>query len=314
MRTALYPTGPNSFKAIPGVASMLLEGAVPPLSTTVIDSHRLPCEGPHLNGSIAEWGGELHLAYRAGMENGRIWHTNLIGFQPGAGHRCLELPGEHGARGQDDPRLFTWRDRLCVAYSGYSAGKCANVCVAELDDTLHVARNWLPEYAGRKTWEKNWGFFDVEGVLHCVYSISPHVVLRFSGETATEVARVDWRSPYCGGEMRGGASPVRVGDVYYSFFHGRICVPNEWPRYTLGVYTFSAVPPFAPLQCAAWPLMWSSDEDRPAGYAVVYPCGAVLRGDSWLISAGWQDREVRLFEYSTGAIDSCLQITGSMCS
>jgi hypothetical protein len=126
----------------------------------------------------------------------------------------------------------------------------------------------------------------------------------------------------------GGTSPVRSGETYWSFFHShrqvgwlgnpfyawsnalidvlprqaraflqRMCSRSERRRYYAGVYAFAAHPPFAPLWLGPGPVLRPEAEAprrrppmNPIAEGVVYPCGALPRGDAqWLLSYGVHD-------------------------
>jgi predicted GH43/DUF377 family glycosyl hydrolase len=101
-----------------------------------------------------------------------------------------------------------------------------------------------------------------------------------------------------------------VGDEYYHFFHAVQMVGGE-PVYRLGLYTFSATPPF-PIRRVVPGFLLSPDEhDRPLGFhkRVVFPCGALLRDEGrWLVSYGYHDQECRLAIFSAAQIEQRLQL------
>lgn len=193
----------------------------------------------------------------------------------------------------------------------------------------------------RREIEKNWMFFQHEDELLAVYTVAPHIILRAELTGAGPVVcrpvfQTDWDvSAYTArwGEPRGGTPPVRAGDSYIAFFHSRT-LPHrlapvnpsptmarvnhvgwvrslkrrlrEWLdplRYHGGVYTFAAVPPFAPTFIRPIPILWPEREgrrQRPTAShlsprRVVYPCGLVqLDYNRWLVSYGVHDERCAL--------------------
>ena len=115
----------------------------------------------------------------------------------------------------------------------------------------------------------------------------------------------------------GGAAPVRVGDEWYSFFHGWKRTPRSsapggfWYDYAAGVYTFDANPPFAVKRVCRKPI-WVPDM-RKAGLnvepnkAVIYPSGVVRDGERWLVAAGHQDAECVVASFAVADIERVLE-------
>ena len=101
--------------------------------------------------------------------------------------------------------------------------------------------------------------------------------------------------------MRRRPQPVRVGEEFWSFFHG---VQHGTPRgneYTLGLYTFDARPPFAPNRMIPLPLLRDLQTSRPRGEnPAIFPCGAVWRGETWLVSYGRNNSgcEIAVFDHA----------------
>lgn len=257
-----------------------------------------PTLAGHFNPSLAKIGDAWVLASRVGWISSRL-HLTRLGddLAPTAAPVSLAFAHPLCKGGQEDPRLFTFRGKPHLSFTGVERVKGdvrTHQMLAELDADLKPVNVWAPTYAGRKSpKEKNWVFFEGDdGELYSVYSISPeHVVLRHRGTQAEEVARVPWNPVWGGlGHLRGGASPVRIGDEYYHFFHGMTWRADlKTKQYSLGVYTFDAKWPFAPRRGPA--LLLQPPADRPGWYAsVVFPCGAALAEDgNWLVSYGIHD-------------------------
>lgn len=273
-----------------------------------------PAAPSHFNASIAQFGGPLLLASRVGWANARVHLSRLdADLKPAGASVPIELNHTLCKDGQEDPRWFAFRGKPHLSFTGVerSTPVRTHQMVAELDDRLQPVNVWAPSYTGRRPVEKNWVFFEADGDLYSVYSISPeHVVLRHRGTTAEEVSRVAWNPVWGGhGHLRGGASPVRVGDEYYHFFHGM-----TWDRglkrklYTLGVYTFDAGPPFTPRRGPALLLAPDvADRATSGGTAgVVFPCGAMLRGDEWLVSYGLHDAGYEIGRWPRKEIERAL--------
>jgi predicted GH43/DUF377 family glycosyl hydrolase len=93
------------------------------------------------------------------------------------------------------------------------------------------------------------------------------------------------------GEPRGGTTPIRVGNLYYSFFHSSL--PNEKfrRRYYMGAYCFRAEPPFEIVAMTGEPLLGASEHDpRNEGAPLcVFPNGSKFDGKNWMVTMGVND-------------------------
>jgi predicted GH43/DUF377 family glycosyl hydrolase len=144
--------------------------------------------------------------------------------------------------------------------------------------------------------EKNWLWFwpGAEDAPHLVYGANgEHVVVRFDGKFHKEH---EWRTRFtpewAWGVVRGGTPPVRFGREYWTFFHSSLPLATKYRRrYFMGAYSFEAEPPWRVTQVTTRPLLAASDEDEwwPQKPLVVFPCGAVLQGSTWLVSMGVND-------------------------
>lgn len=269
--------------------------------------------GRSFNGSIAEWHGKTYLAYRKYWGRARVALVELdAAWQPIGLAKELslgQLPEDRDC--QEDPRLFHWRDQLCVVYTGcnWSSDRPVSICAARLDDALDVSQSWCPHFPERRAWEKNWGCFDHDGDLYSVYEIAPHRVLLHTYNNAWEFPRPETFHFPAGvfDSMRGGSSPIRVGDEYYSFFHS---TPTDGQHsYLIGLYTFAAKPPFRPRRWIPTPLLWPNPAEAPGPHVakVVFPGGAILRDGQWHVSYGYYDEQVRVASWKAELIERQLE-------
>lgn len=272
--------------------------------------------GRRFNSSIIDWKGEFLLAYRDGWAGSEIHLIRLDrSFRPKGASVKLDLMHWRDANyGREDPRLFTFRGKLHVAYIGVVGGDQihhTNVLYARISDGLAVEQVFSPQYPGRNTWEKNWSFFEYDSTLYCSYTIAPHRVLRIDGDRATLVYTTQTASRWSGGEPRGGASPVRIGDVFYEFFHAST---EQYGHrvYQVGLLTFEAKPPFRVTSIVPDPILWAHQESRPPDqYAsVIFPCGAVLYDGHWVVSCGIHDRWTSLEIFCKAHLDDRLVSSG----
>jgi len=265
------------------------------------------------NCSILEYRGRRLFAYRKGWNGAELYLSELDCNHRAKWNRRIKMPRmRQNAGGCEDPRLFEFGGNLHVEYIGVERLPKnqirSHVLVARLEENYNVAETWLPKYSRRQHWEKNWGFFEHAAELFAVYSIHPHRVLRFDGHNVVEEIEQRYQSPWTHGTLRGGASPVLVGDRFYSFFHGTTETATG-RLYSIGCYTFAAEPPFKPLAMTPTPILLPDQKDRPGASTpyVVFPCGALLAGgDRWLVSYGYYDKASRIVEFDAEQLDAVM--------
>lgn len=144
---------------------------------------------------------------------------------------------------------------------------------------------------GVKQYEKSWMPFFNQDKLHIFYKADPWTIFEF-GETWEDnkphnQPGLTWRM----GTIRNGTPPVLVGDRFYSFFHSSLPWKSNYRRYYMGAMCFESSPPYKAVGITTEPLLAGSQNDiwgqgKPP---CIFPCGAVLRGSKWLISAGQND-------------------------
>lgn len=231
--------------------------------------------------------------FRSGWTRSNIRACRLSEtYQPQGVMMPLSLLHPRSPRGKEDARLFRFRGKWHISFTGYEASDIfCTVLVAEIDPWPDVQSVWVPEYSGRIKQEKNWVFFEHAGELFCVYKVgSPHRVFHVSGRKLGQEFSVDWKQPEGFGELRGGASPVLHNGEWYHWFHtfyrGRQTV------YSAGLYTFEDKPPFRPLRAIKTPIaVGGLSQISKEGFrkSVYYPCGAAIKNGRWHISAGEHD-------------------------
>jgi predicted GH43/DUF377 family glycosyl hydrolase len=295
-----------------------------PLSIQRIDSAALKLGrvGEAFNSSLFRFKKRLLLCYRTGWSGARLHVAELdkdmtpkkVTTLNGLGHPRATV-------GQEDPRLFEYQGRLHVSFTGVErsgGGVVTNVLYARLTDDFRIEEVFAPNYFGRRSWEKNWVFFEWEGMLLAVYSIAPHVILHIRGNQAYPLAETNTAFPWSGGTLRGGCPPVRVGDTFYHWFHGRHGAEGDeqhkWhhSKYTIGLYTFPARYPFAIERMTPDPILIADyetlpdDQKRSGNPAVVFPAGAILERGQWAISMGVHDRWTDVAKWDAAEVDKML--------
>ena len=243
--------------------------------------------------------GSLCLAARNGWAGSEIYLGRLDrDLRPVGEPWRLDLYHAREANyGREDPRLFMYGGRVHVSYIGVVGGHTilhTSQLYARLDRDLRVERIWTPNVPERKAWEKNWAFFDAGDGLRAVYTIAPDRVVGIDGDRALTLHN-EPGPPWSGGEPRGGAPPVRVGDEFWHFFHDRIQGQRALV-YRTGLYAFDARPPYRPLRVIPEPIMVADEASRPGDQyaAVMFTCGAVRAGQWWILSSGIHDRWMAL--------------------
>jgi FkbM family methyltransferase len=285
------------------------------------DEHTLAPEvdGKRFNASIIEHGDGYLLAWRHGWQGSEVYLSRLdADFRETGKPVKLDLWHPDANYGREDPRLFRFNGRLHVSFIGVQGGARigrTNQLYARLRDDLSVDQVFSPRYARRNEWEKNWQFFGHGGKLFAVYSVAPtHRVLAIDGdraevayETPAPLAWTDGAmgADWLGGEIRGGAAPVLVGDEFWCWFHDRVELPDRHRVYRTGLYTFEARPPFRLRRIVPKPLLVADRRTKPADqYAsVVFPGGAVRDGAGWVIAIGVHDRWTELHKFDHAEIE-----------
>ncbi len=251
-------------------------------------------------------------AYRNGWAGSEIYLIRLASdFSPVGEAWKLALRHKQATYGREDPRLFMHAGRVHIAYVGVVGQRNkihTNMLYARLaEDCSQVEEVFYPQLKNRRHWEKNWSFFSHVGDLFAIYSIAPHRILQITGNTSEHAYQSYCRIPWQGGEMRGGAAPVLIGDEWWHFFHDRI-EKTGIRTYRTGLYTFENKPPFKVRRYIPEPVLVADGATRPGDQyaAVVFTCGAVKQGDDWILSSGIHDRWTELSKLSHAELESRL--------
>lgn len=142
-----------------------------------------------------------------------------------------------------------------------------------------------------KDYEKNWLWWLHENHLHLLYKANPWMVAAYGNHWSEfkyyKNEGVTW--PY--GEIRGGTTPVKVGDYYFTFHHSSLPWKGKYRRYYAGAIAFESKPPFTPKLITPEPILRGSQNDtwtqrKPL---VIFPCGSIYKNGNWLISCGVND-------------------------
>lgn len=203
----------------------------------------------------------------------------------------------------EDPRVFRTSNGYVLSCCAFVQGRSfAHQTAFLLNEKFDCFNRFDPIYGNNMAQamvnsghEKNWLWFPHEGSPHMVYSASPHTVIRMDGQLnpvekiESEVFDQYWKY----GEVRGGSNPVRVGDLYWTFFHSSVKWAVHKRRYFMGAYAFEAKPPFQIVRFTPMPLLTGTSAEHwwPGLPEVVFPCGSYFDGDrqQFVVSYGVND-------------------------
>jgi len=207
----------------------------------------------------------------------------------------------------EDPRIFSYNDEIYVSCVNYvhDQQRLIHQKILVFDKFFNHIRNIHPVYGfnGKNIFEntgkeKNWTFFVYENRLMCVYKIHPHTVIEFdwNGNLLAEYKTfLNIDKIWCFGECRGGTNPILKDNYYHSFFHSSLPWKDGKRRYFMGYYKFESKPPFKIVEISQKPLLWANENDErilpSINTLVVFPCGAILENDRFLVSFGLNDEK-----------------------
>lgn len=212
----------------------------------------------------------------------------------------LELAGQS----VEDPKFFTvagqlhlswvetkWPDTVksVVKYSAFKDEKITKAIQLPIgnNDWSHV--------------EKNWCFFERDGVFYCVYQRHPvQKIFRIENEWPTALPETPgpcW--PY--GAIKGGTAPLNYEGKLLTFCHATLDNDLWQPRrrYYIAACLMNPKPPFEIVQVSKKPVIYGSEDDQLTDEErkvciqykrkVVFPGGAVESDGYWLLALGMND-------------------------
>lgn len=197
-----------------------------------------------------------------------------------------------------DPKLIRWQDDYVLTtvknqyYCSRHVTIDSNKNVFFSNSTMFRGMNF--KLAGQ---EKNWMPFVYKDLLYMVYSIQPHIVLRFRNSGWVEkLYETPFSFEWAWGRLSGGTQAVKLPTgEYLAFFHSFLSDKRgdfRTPRqYYAGAYCFEANPPFRITKITPEPLIWNGlynvISDSP--HKVVFPSGLVLKNDLLYMMYGEND-------------------------
>ena len=268
--------------------------------------------GQRLNSSIIDYEDGYLYAYRYSWNAATTCVIRMNEtFQPVGYPVHLGLNHWEAAAGREDARLFRFNSKYHVSFTGWLGHGSprwnkANMLYARLDRNLETEAIFYPIIPDRNSWEKNHVYFEWQRKLFNVYSIAPHRVLEIDGNNVVNDYRTETKHHWEYGHLRGGASPVRVRNHFYHFFHGML--ERESGRlYSLGCAVFEAKPPFKIVRITNEPLDIGDSKTNPGiNSDVIFPGGAVFVRGQWVIAMGVHDSYSELRFYSEDYVESML--------
>ena len=216
---------------------------------------------------------------------------------------------------KEDPRLFVYNGKLMISYNHVylsdDGGSIDNVKVhvAEVTPDFEMKHIDINYKVDLMSWEKNWLFLEFEQGLWMIYQLYPSLVivdplgnktihpwkhrkdafhkkqLMRSFHHISRLCRLsDLYHHQYDMDIRGGAHPVKVGNLYYLFAHTR---ERDGTLYRMLVVVLDA----DDLKVHAY-----TDPLEIPGYEharIIYPIGAVydeMKG-IWYVSCGLEDKD-----------------------
>lgn len=255
------------------------------------------------NCTIVEVKGQPWLITRRSVRVGFLWDSTLVAYpiqkknKLGPGIR-LELPRTASTEQYEDPRAVVHAGNVYIGYCSWHRGHdSARQHLAIFSPDWKWLASWKVNYGFNKLerdgHEKNWLWFNHDGVWHIVYRFDPHIVcvLKDGGEVSQVYDSRLTTKRWDYGEVRGGTPPVKVGDEYVSFFHSSLPWTNRQRRYFMGAYSFEARPPFRVTAVTSEPILAGTDKETRilGGPLVIFPCGALLQRGKWTVTYGIND-------------------------
>lgn len=224
----------------------------------------------------------------------------------------LNIKDELYAEQYEDPRVLVHNDKLyisCVNYQ-FNNYKFVHQKMMVFNRNFVHIKNIHPEYDGNGKDahsntgnQKNWTWFVHDNKLMCVYRMSPHIIVEFDeqGTALTEYRTfVDINKVWNYGECRMGTNPILKDGYYHNFFHSSIPWKEPKRQYFMGYYKFESEPPFRIIELSEKPILWGNEADDRIlpefNPIVVFPCGAILKDNKFVVSFGLNDEKTGIIE------------------
>jgi len=215
----------------------------------------------------------------------------------------------------EDPRVVIYQDKVIISTANYLDYK-SNFYHQKLlvfDKNFNHIKNIHPTYGKNGCNvitntgdEKNWIFFEHNEKLMFIYKMFPHTVVEtdLDGKIITEYKTYfDVASKWRFGEARLSTNPIYKDGYFHSFFHSHLMLTEGLSLskiYFMGYYKFKAEPPFEIVEVMEEPILWGNNvlprKEEFMPYCV-FPCGVILKNDTFIISLGVNDEHCAILEY-----------------
>lgn len=242
-----------------------------------------------------------------------IWACKLDADKKPLGGPPLKFPESKMDEQFEDPRAVYWNGQTwigCVNFTWFANGSWTGAHqmlgvfqdkggpditeatwtpLARRDPVIGTNKGIGGHVDGKHNKNLLWWFVDDK--LHCLYTSDPWLVVEFGNKWEDQTEHFADGVKWNYGIVRGGTPPVLVGDLYYTFFHSSLPWRGRFRRYYMGAIAFESTPPFKPVLWSHKPLLIGSQNDpwHQKKPLVVFPCGAVMENNTWLISLGVND-------------------------
>lgn len=264
------------------------------------------------NCSIFRFQGRLLLSYR--FHDRKDWRTSLQIAEldenlTATSAKPLLAPDEIKDNSLEDCRLFVHQAKLHASFtvSQWPATEFRAVVgygqLQETDTHWKLKTFYLPGY-GKNDFtaiEKNWVFFETPAALFCWYGIvnDEQIVLQLEGPRIEEVF-TSKALPWSQGPIHGGAICEGDNGNLLHFFNARTGGKDRsHHRYNIGVEELSGAAPFDMLRIGVRPVLlgeegYCLDDNKRFKPRVVFCCGAIKDGNSYIVSFGNNDNDCRI--------------------
>lgn len=234
-------------------------------------------------------------------------------------NRFLDLPTDYDNYNAEDPRFIAQDgDSVFIAYNEGFRQALAELSIV---DWRCLRSGLIKEVHGLRLREKekNWTFTlqkaGKAATFTCDYSLHPHieleVVLGESGAVAVVKRETQWACPWKSGEVRGGTGWFQWGSDLATVFHSSLKIADSRygpvRQYTAGLLVKSGGRMSA---ISSQPILFGepgAPEERPSQHQAVFPCGAIWRNGSLIISYGLDDLHCALACWTREELSASLQ-------
>jgi|GEM_PF-4318670 len=196
----------------------------------------------------------------------------------------------------EDPRFNLLNDKLILSYSKFNFPDKVTIFFSEFNvgsesnETAKLGPEQTIYELHLQTWEKNWTFFTSKGKAYCLYKITPIEIYEISDKynIITKIPN-QWTHPHK--DLRGGCPPVFFKEKFWIFTH---CTKYN-------IYCVVIDNNFRVVGYSLLPLLPKTKKK-----SIYFPVGAIINGETWLISMGVNDRDVGIIKMNHGSLESSI--------